>query len=108
MPSRWTFAAGILPSLTRRKPRFALQASLGFLRRSIGMGSPSLRSLQCVAARCQPVPVGDAGWGWGYDPTAGFVDRRFGPGGLRSARTAATRRSGSAAVESCTGMTTVF
>ena len=29
------------PPLTRRKPRFALQASLGFLRRSIGTGSPS-------------------------------------------------------------------
>ena len=29
------------PALTRRKPRFALQASLGFLRRSIGTGSPS-------------------------------------------------------------------
>ena len=31
------------PPLTRRKPRFALTASLGFLRRSIGTGSPSLR-----------------------------------------------------------------
>jgi len=29
------------PPLTRRKPHFALQAPLGFLRRSIGTGSPS-------------------------------------------------------------------
>jgi hypothetical protein len=32
---------GILPPLSRRKPRFAFVAPLGFLRRSIGTGKPS-------------------------------------------------------------------
>jgi hypothetical protein len=41
--AKWAgIAHAISPdSLTRRKPRFAILAALGFLRRSIGMGNPS-------------------------------------------------------------------